>query len=289
MKRKSTMVKSLLMAVMMTVLLTATVFASGNTDWQNGSISAEGFGSAPANARSAGQARALARRAAIVDAYRNLGEYAEGVNVNAETTVKDMVVESDVIKTKMSALIKGARIISEQMNPDGTYQVEMQIAMFGGTDSLAAAVLPTANPIEPFPAPVIVPLSPAGSGIPQTAVPNAPRNAAAGGYTGLIVDCSGLGLECVMSPVIFDANNKPIYGNKNLDSTKVIRYGMASYSRDGVTDLTRAGSNPLVVKAVSLTGNDCNPVISVEDANRVLLENQASGFLTNCAVVFIKK
>ena len=64
---------------------------------------------------------------------------------------------------------------------------------------------------------------------------------------------------------------------------------MASYSRDGVTDLTRAGSNPLVVKAVSLTGNDCNPVISVEDANRVLLENQASGFLTNCAVVFIKK
>ena len=51
----------------------ATVFAAG-ADFGTGVITAEGYGVAPANARTQGQARALARRAAMVDAYRNLAE-----------------------------------------------------------------------------------------------------------------------------------------------------------------------------------------------------------------------
>lgn len=277
---------SLVLTLIVTLLMTATVFAAGNTDWENNSITAEGFGAIPGNARSAGQAKALARRAAIVDAYRNLAEYAEGVNVDAETTVKDMAVESDVIKTKMTALVKGAKIVSEQMNPDGSYQVQMQIAMFGGTNSLAGAVLPATNAAEPFPIPAISSAVVAAKS--AVTVPMVARFSADGGYTGLIVDCSGLGLQCVMSPVIFDAGEKPIYGHKNLDSATVINYGMASYSKDGVSNLARAGNNPLIVKAVSLAGHESNPIISLEDANRVLIENQATGFLQNCAVVFIR-
>lgn len=273
----------------MLVLLSAVAFAAdGVTDWQNQSVRADGFGAPPPGARNPAQAKALARRAAILDAYRNLGEYTEGVNVTSETTVKDMVVENDSIKTKMSALIKGAKIVAEQVNPDGSYQVTMQIAMFGGTDSLAAAVLPATQTIEPFPVPTatVVPVVKTPGNVPAPG-PATPVNGH--GYTGLIVDCSGLGLECVMSPVILDGNEKPIYGHKNLDPAKVIKYGMASYSRDGITDLDRAGNNPLVIKALRVAGNNCNPVISSEDANRVLSENQITGFLTNCAVVFIKK
>ena len=54
-----------------------------------------------------------------------------------------------------------------------------------------------------------------------------------------------------MSPVIKNANGEPIYGYKNLDSATVIANGMASYTTD-LSKASRAGSNPLVVKAVGL-------------------------------------
>ena len=110
---------------------------------------------------------------------------------------------------------------------------------------------------------------------------------AAGGYTGLVVDCSGLALNPVMSPVIKNAGGEAIYGYKNLDYQKVTAYGMAAYTRNTST-ISRAGSNPLIVKAMSLENHNSYPVLAVADANRVLVENQASHFLDNCSVVFVR-
>lgn len=117
--------------------------------------------------------------------------------------------------------------------------------------------------------------------------PYNPSSAAVGGFTGLIVDCRGLGLKPVMSPVVKNENGEPIYGYKNLDYDKIIEIGMAGYSTD-TTNVARAGSNPLVVRAVKIDGSTKgNPVISVADANRVLIENNASGFLDKMNVVFL--
>ena len=122
--------------------------------------------------------------------------------------------------------------------------------------------------------------------IPSTR-PYTPSSAAVGGFTGLIVDCRGLGLKPVMSPVIKNENGEPIYGYKNLDYDKIIEIGTAGYSTDS-TNVARAGSNPLVVRAVKIDGSTKgNPVISVADANRVLIENNSSGFLDKMNVVFL--
>ena len=90
-----------------------------------------------------------------------------------------------------------------------------------------------------------------------------------------------------MSPVIKNANGTPIYGYKNLDYDKVISSGMAGYTED-ITNSPRAGSNPLVVRAVSLENHNGNPVISVADANRVLMENNVTKFLDKTNVVFVR-
>jgi len=111
---------------------------------------------------------------------------------------------------------------------------------------------------------------------------------AKGGFTGLIVDCRGLDLNPVMSPVIRNAENEPIYGYKNLDFDKVVSIGMASYSKSIDENVERAGKNPLVVKAIRVENHNSYPVISTEDANRALIENSASHFLDNCAVVFVR-
>ena len=62
---------------------------------------------------------------------------------------------------------------------------------------------------------------------------------------------------------------------------------MAGYSHS-INSYDRAGNNPLVIKAVSLENFNAYPIVSVEDANRILVENQVTHFLDNTNVVFIR-
>lgn len=109
---------------------------------------------------------------------------------------------------------------------------------------------------------------------------------AQGDYTGLIVDCRGLELQPVMSPVIENSNGTKIYGHKNLDIDKVISIGMADYI-DDTEHVDRAGENPLVVKAIAVKNFNSNPVLAIPDSNRVLIENHATKFLKDLKVVFL--
>ena len=299
------MMLTAMIAVLMLSSLSA--FAAEGVDWGNSTITVTGSGIAPANARSAAQARMMARRAAVVDAYRQLAEAIKGVNVDSETTVQNMMVVDDTTKTKVSAFIQGAKILSEQVTADGGYEVTMTVSMFGVSNSLASAVMPKPAAVEAFPQPVaaVAPSVPTQSvqvtvtvntqpAVPAASVPAtgssaaaAPAGKAIGGYTGLIVDCSGLGLKPVMSPVIKNASGQPIYGYKNLDYDRVVSNGMAGYTAD-IRNAVRAGANPLVVRAIGLDNHNGNPILSVADANRVLIENGASGFLDRTAVVFVR-
>lgn len=109
---------------------------------------------------------------------------------------------------------------------------------------------------------------------------------AQGDFTGLIVDCRGLSLQPVMSPVIFNTNGTKIFGHKNIDPDKVAAQGMVNYAKS-LDDASRAGTNPLVVKAVKLENFNSCPVLSLADSNRVLIENYATKFLNDLKVVFL--
>ena len=118
-----------------------------------------------------------------------------------------------------------------------------------------------------------------------SALPAAMKTTAA--YTGLIVDCTGLGLKPVMSPVIRVVEGNPIYGDKNLDYNLIESKGMAGYTLD-LHQAARAGANPLIVKAVSLLNHNGDPVLSVADAKRVVDEDRKGNFLKQLNVVFVR-
>lgn len=257
----------------------------GFVNWDKGSdadIEAWGVGLAPVNMPGP-RGAALARRAALVDAYRQLAEIVQGVQVDAETTMRDLAIESDVVRTKTQALVKGARIIDEKANADGSYTVRVTIPLYG-VQSVAAVAVPEAN---------------AGfNETPQISagyVPSAEVKGASAAYTGVVVDAAGLGLEGTFSPVIYDTNGRAIYGMRNIDKDFAISHGMVEYSNNlqSATASSRAGSNPLVVKAVSVRGggnsvNRVNVVVSVEDGDKILYANERSGMLEKRAVVFVK-
>ena len=361
--------KSIVLAVLMLALtIGAQNVSAAATQWDGGKIRVEGLGIAPTDARGS-QAEALARRAALSDAYRQLAEQINGVNVDATTTVESMMLMNTTVRTHVTALIKGAQIIDETARRDGSYVVTMEIPVYG-TGSLASTVFTRIEtraawaspesvyaPYTPVPydttgygtyertqnqttsspilqaamaaapsataappaaqtspavtavptrpahpaatvaptmpaAPVVTPAAPTTPPAAVTVTPTTPpaeivpTGSAVGGYTGVIIDCTDLGLRPAMSPVIKAENGQPIYGYKNLDVDKVVANGMASYAHTEA-EATRAGANPLRLRAVSVDHN-ANPVLSANDANRLLLENGVSGFLDATNVVFLR-
>ena len=261
--------------------------SKGIVNWEKGAaadIVVWGVGLPPVNMPVA-RAQALARRAAIVDGYRQLAETVDGVQIDSETTMKELAIESDVVRAGVKALVRGARVVDEHANADGSYSVKMTIPVYGA-GSLASVAIPQAKPTAFI------------SDIPKASeafVPTKEEKTEAVGYTGIIVDASGLGLEGTFSPVVFDTNGRAIYGMLEIDRDFAISQGMVEYSSDlqAASIKSRAGANPLVVKATSVRGggnsvNHVNPVISVEDGDKILYANDKTGMLSKHAVVFVK-
>ena len=72
-------------------------------------------------------ARLRASRAAKMDALRNLSEQVRGIRLSATTTVEDYMATQDIIRAKVDAVIKGARVIREEEKDDGSVEVEVAV------------------------------------------------------------------------------------------------------------------------------------------------------------------
>lgn len=87
------------------------------------------------------QQRLMAKRAAKVDALRNLGETIYGVQINSQTKVRDFITESDTIRAKLATVIQGAREVDYVERPDGTAEVTVEITLGRVEDILGRRLL----------------------------------------------------------------------------------------------------------------------------------------------------
>jgi hypothetical protein len=76
---------------------------------QDGLIIATGYGAADlTKIPLQQQALVMAKRAAQVDAQRNLAEQIKGLKLTAGTTMEDFEVSSDIVATRVKGIIRGA-------------------------------------------------------------------------------------------------------------------------------------------------------------------------------------
>ncbi|RLG09396.1 hypothetical protein DRN73_09990 [Candidatus Pacearchaeota archaeon] len=101
----------------------------GEINWTQGVIRAEGRGVMDTSLPYA-QAKAMAVRAAVVDAQRNLLEIVKGVYITSETTVENAMLKNDVIKTKVEGVIKNARMVGEPQIEGNLVKVVMEIPLY---------------------------------------------------------------------------------------------------------------------------------------------------------------
>jgi hypothetical protein len=245
---------------------------SGTVNWTTGEVYATGIGAPPARPANAAQARAMAERAAQVVALRNLLETVKGVRVDSETVVENFMTKSDVIRTKVDGIVKGARIVKKQFMPDGSVEVLVAMSMkgaflntmlpetFGGTsvspvpvrpapmpqkpaDTRPSPPLPSpekkAEPVKPMPPQPVQPerkaepVKPEPPQPPVTPPQSQPSVAFQGGVaTGLVIDGRGLGLRPALLPKVLDPRGQEIYVGQVVTRTNAVEAGVAGYAKD---------------------------------------------------------
>ncbi len=75
------------------------------------------------------QNKLLSKRAAEADAYRKLAECVNGLQINAETYVRDFVTESDIIETDLDTFVRGIRLGKAKWDSELVCTVEAEVTV----------------------------------------------------------------------------------------------------------------------------------------------------------------
>ena len=257
----------------------------GSVNWSQGYIEAVGIGAVPDRSIGKANARPMAMRAAKVDAYRNLLEITKGVQIDSATTVKDFMVESDIINSKVEGLVKGAQQVKTEYMSDGTVEVTLRMPLYGGV--LAQTIMPLAIAKQPAP-PEPAPAAPAP--VVETPVAPVPAPAGPAAYTGMVVDARGVQARPAMSPRVFDEDGKEVYGSANVDREYAVQQGMSGYARDlnAAQSNQRVTANPITVKALRSSGaGHSDLIISNADAQKIRSAGDNMTFMKKCRVMVV--
>ena len=242
----------------------------GYIDWGKRQVVATGIGAASPGMPIAA-ARPNAIRAAQITALRNALEIVKGIPVSSSTTVEKGMMSGDIVTTKIEGFLNGfeQRGRTKYMN-DGTVELTIEVPLDG---QLAADLLPR----EILDTPAVK------KGLKETKKKPS--------FTGLIVDCSGLGLKPCMVPVILDDQSKEVYGAASVGRSWAVKWGVAGYvhtMEEAKKLIDRVGKEPLVVKALSAVGESAtDAVIQKKDAHAVRNNPANNQVLEECRVVFI--
>ncbi len=125
--------KLILLAMGLVIIFTGCYYVpvkeTPKAEWVPITIRAAGNGAPSPSAVNQAQARLMAERAAKLDGYRNLLEQAYGVQITSASTVRDFILQSDAIKSRVEAFIKGAKVVDTRHLSDGSVEVEMEMTL----------------------------------------------------------------------------------------------------------------------------------------------------------------
>lgn len=115
------------------------MFTGGAVDFKKGIVSSEGKGMAP-KGNSKLTAKSLARRAAVVDAQRNLLNIISELELSENVKVSSQLEKDKSLEQKLRVFVQSAALTKEEYLKDGSARITLQCAL-NGKDGLAGIFL----------------------------------------------------------------------------------------------------------------------------------------------------
>jgi hypothetical protein len=106
------------------------IVAIDGIDWASGKIRATGVGLTPPNAANASAARAMAQRAALADAQRNLLRTVEQIQIDSERKVSTIMHNRNVAE-RIQGFLKGYTVVSERDLEGGRFEIILELPLTG--------------------------------------------------------------------------------------------------------------------------------------------------------------
>ena len=243
---------------------------NGRIDWSNGIVEAVGVGSPPKDPINMAQARAMAKKAAIIAAQQNLLKTLRRVRIDSRTLLKDFVTQSDLIHSEFQRAIQYPKVVDISYLSNGCVKATVAIKLGG---PFAEMLLPKSI-----------------REIHTVKQPGRPDKEEGKAYTGLVVDCRGLQVRPAIVPRILDEDGNEVYGSKYVDRKYAVRQGMAGYVRDlkAAQKDKRVGNCPITVKAIRAAKSGPSDIaISNSDADAIRGDPRNLRFLQECRVMIV--
>ncbi|MBD5772596.1 LPP20 family lipoprotein [Marinomonas colpomeniae] len=93
-------------------------------------VTATGYAALVTNKRlSKSQARIMTLRSSMLDAYRNLSERVYGLKIDGSSSLSNMVLQNDELRTYVDAYLVGAKVVSQREHEDGTFETVVEMAL----------------------------------------------------------------------------------------------------------------------------------------------------------------
>lgn len=102
--------------------------AAGAPAWAAGMVSAKGTG-VPTPGETGAAARIGAERSAELDARRKLLEKVQGVQIDAQTTMKDFITQNDQVRARVMGVLQGAEVGEPKLMSDGSIEVVVSLPL----------------------------------------------------------------------------------------------------------------------------------------------------------------
>jgi len=243
----------------------------------------EGEGLPSENAKTPGQKRLTAIRAAEIVAYRNLAQFLDGVAIAGDASIKAMALNYAVVRVAVTGFVKGAQVVYKEYNEkDEVALVLIKVGMTGpgsfgemiykkviGDPNIGNKIVTPVKPVE----------------IARTVTVDTK-------FDGIVIDATGLNFRPALINRILTLKGEMLYDPSKVSQKILIEKGCGEYT-NSVTKAkialeSRGVKNPLIVKAAG-TSNPTDLQVTDDDAVKIFSADQKAGFLADAKVAFVLK
>jgi hypothetical protein len=285
----------------------------GKVDFIENFVEVKGIGIPAANVPAdSPQAYATARRAAVVDANRNLAEMISTIQIDSQSVNELSQAVQDTVRSSVSAKLRGGQAVREttmtefvgsDVEKRGKVEVIVRVPL-NGSGGVLSAIMPALAPeiikrtneasLPAFVPPPTAATAPAAPR-PATPAPAAPAAAAPAAAPADVVEYDGLivrvpsSFKPAIAPKIFTEKGEVLYSAKDVAMDILISRGAAQYTNnEGKAKAVLEGMGSKAI--LSLDGGirtDTDAEIKGPDAAKVFGANKKTAFLNKGRVVFL--